>query len=109
MSPLLVLIGLIGAPSAVLPGPAGAIDVDPRPVAAGQFDPASRAPRGELQPFTGFRARRPDKRYSATLPIGKRSDERRVGKACVSPCRSRWSPYRSKKKVHRNRHNKITN
>src|SRR3546814_6484807 len=23
----------------------------------------------------------------------KRSEERRVGKACVSPCRSRWSPY----------------
>src|SRR3546814_8194043 len=23
----------------------------------------------------------------------KRSDERRVGKACVSTCRSRWSPY----------------
>src|SRR3546814_16609059 len=25
-------------------------------------------------------------------PIG-RSDERRVGKECVSTCRSRWSPY----------------
>src|SRR3546814_17384454 len=25
-----------------------------------------------------------------------RSDERRVGKECVSPCRSRWSPYPSK-------------
>src|SRR3546814_1647235 len=23
---------------------------------------------------------------------GKRSEERRVGKECVSPCRSRWSP-----------------
>src|SRR3546814_13496668 len=23
----------------------------------------------------------------------KRSEERRVGKACVSTCRSRWSPY----------------
>src|SRR3546814_15743351 len=22
-----------------------------------------------------------------------RSEQRRVGKACVSPCRSRWSPY----------------
>src|SRR3546814_15099111 len=27
-----------------------------------------------------------------------RSDERRVGKECVSTCRSRWSPYHSKKK-----------
>src|SRR3546814_12872296 len=25
--------------------------------------------------------------------IGKRSEERRVGKECVSTCRSRWSPY----------------
>src|SRR3546814_14949721 len=27
-----------------------------------------------------------------------RSEERRVGKECVSPCRSRWSPYHSQKK-----------
>src|SRR3546814_11633295 len=27
-----------------------------------------------------------------------RSEARRVGKECVSPCRSRWSPYHSKKK-----------
>src|SRR3546814_20136333 len=26
-------------------------------------------------------------------PIGVRSEERRVGKECVSTCRSRWSPY----------------
>src|SRR3546814_19697431 len=29
---------------------------------------------------------------------GKRSEERRVGKECVSTCRSRWSPYHLKKK-----------
>src|SRR3546814_11916190 len=33
-----------------------------------------------------------------------RSAERRVGKECVSTCRSRWSPYHKKKKQ-----NKITN
>src|SRR3546814_11568544 len=27
------------------------------------------------------------------LPLEKRSEERRVGKECVSTCRSRWSPY----------------
>src|SRR3546814_17263987 len=27
------------------------------------------------------------------LPIDDRSAERRVGKECVSTCRSRWSPY----------------
>src|SRR3546814_15397241 len=29
----------------------------------------------------------------ATKPVAKRSEERRVGKECVSTCRSRWSPY----------------
>src|SRR3546814_11358269 len=29
---------------------------------------------------------------------GLRSEERRAGKECVSTCRSRWSPYHSKKK-----------
>src|SRR3546814_2233357 len=27
------------------------------------------------------------------LPLFMRSEERRVGKECVSTCRSRWSPY----------------
>src|SRR3546814_12976048 len=37
-----------------------------------------------------------------------RSEERRVGKECVSTCRSRWSPYHSKKKKskHKMRKNK---
>src|SRR3546814_15142664 len=33
----------------------------------------------------------------ASHAFGQRSEERRVGKACVSTCRSRWSPYPSKK------------
>src|SRR3546814_12348742 len=28
-----------------------------------------------------------------------RSEDRRVGKKCVGPCRYRWSPYHKKKKV----------
>src|SRR3546814_14716355 len=32
------------------------------------------------------------------LPPAIRSEERRVGKECVSTCRSRWSPYHEKKK-----------
>src|SRR3546814_16392914 len=34
-------------------------------------------------------------RWPATLSGGEaqRSEERRVGKECVSTCRSRWSPY----------------
>src|SRR3546814_16336921 len=31
--------------------------------------------------------------------VGWRSEERRVGKECVSTCRSRWSPYYNKKKI----------
>src|SRR3546814_8344430 len=34
---------------------------------------------------------RPKAPYSAK--ISSRSEERRVGKECVSKCRSRWSPY----------------
>src|SRR3546814_17932748 len=34
----------------------------------------------------------------ALAEVASRSEERSVGKACVSPCRSRWSPYHSKKK-----------
>src|SRR3546814_17195550 len=32
-----------------------------------------------------------------------RSEERRVGKECVSTCRSRWSPYNKKKKKKKNK------
>src|SRR3546814_16388612 len=32
-----------------------------------------------------------------SAPDGVRSEERRVGKECVSTCRSRWSPYQYKK------------
>src|SRR3546814_11381440 len=35
---------------------------------------------------------------AAGLAGDGRSEERRVGKECVSPCRSRWSPSYSKKK-----------
>src|SRR3546814_13906447 len=31
--------------------------------------------------------------FSWQLQLGPRSEERRVGKECVSTCRSRWSPY----------------
>src|SRR3546814_3851394 len=38
-----------------------------------------------------------DRSMTALIPVymelDRRSEERRVGKECVSPCRSRWSPY----------------
>src|SRR3546814_12121937 len=36
------------------------------------------------------------------LATGGRSEERRVGKECVSTCSSRWSPYHEKKKKDQN-------
>src|SRR3546814_11597275 len=47
----------------------------------------------------------PNLRAVCTIGAGAdnvlRSEERRVGKECVSTCRSRWSPYHYKKKQHR--------
>src|SRR3546814_19610512 len=34
---------------------------------------------------------------SYIVNLNQRSEERRVGKECVSTCRSRWSPYHEKK------------
>src|SRR3546814_12376802 len=42
------------------------------------------------------------KRYAldaGVLTLARRSEERRVGKECVSTCRSRWSPYHYNKKL----------
>src|SRR3546814_10998113 len=38
-------------------------------------------------------------RVEADFAVQPRSEERRVGKECVSKCRSRWSPYTYKNKV----------
>src|SRR3546814_16477918 len=37
--------------------------------------------------------------YTVAPTYDFRSEERRVGKECVSTCRSRWSPYHSKQKT----------
>src|SRR3546814_7335766 len=36
---------------------------------------------------------RPGKKWKRSKATTQRSEERRVGKECVSTCRSRWSPY----------------
>src|SRR3546814_16709191 len=45
-------------------------------------------------------------RTAQRRPCGarRRSEERRVGKECVSTCRSRWSPYHKKKKKQKTTH-----
>ena len=39
------------------------------------------------------RARHHDDEKNVYVGVGERSEERRVGKECYQPCRSRWSPY----------------
>src|SRR3546814_19530001 len=45
---------------------------------------------------------RDDERRAARTAqrLGQRSEERRVGKECVSTCRTRWSPNHLKKKTY---------
>src|SRR3546814_18263068 len=58
--------------------------------------------RGDLF-AQGFRGPEPVRRglraLEMQLRVVFRSEERRVGKECVSTCRSRWSPYHYKKKL----------
>src|SRR3546814_13424829 len=42
--------------------------------------------------------------HSAVRISPGRSEERRVGKECVSTCRSRWSPYHEKQNKQNNSH-----
>src|SRR3546814_4388381 len=63
-------------------------DLPPRnPAQCGERDPPRRQYR--RAPAHGGAARLLDGRQAAQA----RSEERRVGKECVSTCRSRWSPY----------------
>src|SRR3546814_13356982 len=81
---------------------------EPRPFRT-QHD--GHRPEGALQVFTGRQggfanvARRWAE-HSGTRRQGKRqryrrSDERRVGKGCVSTCSSRWTPYLAKKNTNK--------
>src|SRR3546814_13979964 len=61
------------------------------------IEPGWRAPpefRGETLPQT-FQTHELQKHLAGIPPVqpSARSEERRVGKECVSTCRSRWSPY----------------
>src|SRR3546814_10807012 len=49
--------------------------------------------RGELENGLGYDFSGSYGRNAVAFFIGNRSEERRVGKECVSTCRSRWSPY----------------
>src|SRR3546814_20892361 len=61
------------------------------------------------QPGVARCGRRPRGQRVSVLRVAegrdRRSEERRVGKECVSTCRSRWSPYHLKNKHHNTRNN----
>src|SRR3546814_12910835 len=54
--------------------------------------------KGRSAPITdsSVRGRRRSDQERSHTDTTRRSEERRVGKECVSPCRSRWSPYHYK-------------
>src|SRR3546814_20635900 len=51
------------------------------------------APRPKDGPGVAAWRRRMKSAHGKTVYRRRRSEERRVGKECVSTCRSRWSPY----------------
>src|SRR3546814_4362537 len=62
------------------------------------FSATGAASRFYTQPLGPLAALRPvivagNSNYFVEYPEDIRSEERRVGKECVSTCRSRWSPY----------------
>src|SRR3546814_12150354 len=63
--------------------------------------PNRRSPRGATRRASPADNDDPIWRHRVKIGIARpeRSEERRVGKECVSTCRSRWSPYHSKKKI----------
>src|SRR3546814_14060609 len=71
-------------------GPRGELAGDPRRTGprAGTARGAAAVPDG----FARSEADRPGRPLEDPHPL-RRSEERRVGKECVSTCRSRWSPY----------------
>src|SRR3546814_11048785 len=56
--------------------------------------PLRRMPNVILTPHLGYTVKELFQVfYEDTVENVERSEERRVGKECVSKCRSRWSPY----------------
>src|SRR3546814_11622020 len=77
-------------------------------ISDGRRDPPPQA-RGGDHPRRGRGGARrwltASPRATSAPPSSPRSEERRVGKECVSTCRSRWSPYHYIKKIFINYYN----
>src|SRR3546814_17013773 len=64
-----------------------------RPVVHAPAGTVSGETRGGIRAFKGLPYARPPVGDARWKPPAPRSEECRVGKECVSTCRSRWSPY----------------
>src|SRR3546814_14575351 len=56
-------------------------------------DPSGQAGRGDIAAALALKGAGGHSADELAQAIAARSEERRVGKECVSTCRSRWSPY----------------
>src|SRR3546814_14185867 len=73
-----------------------------RQAGPGSLGPArSKAGKEEKRTRLDVRERRRQAAACSRPLCPWRSEERRVGKECVSTCRSRWSPYHYKQKTQR--------
>src|SRR3546814_13620458 len=79
----------------VVRGQYGAGAIGGKPVSAYRQSPQV-APASRTETYVALKLMIDNWRWAGVpfyLRTGKRSEERRVGKECVSTCRSRWSPY----------------
>src|SRR3546814_3324874 len=81
---------LAAKPSAFI---AAEIRVAQRAQEEGQWTAFRETAHPDAVMFVPERVKAPDWLKSQKDPAEARSEERRVGKECVSTCRSRWSPY----------------
>src|SRR3546814_14875763 len=70
---------------------AAALDVKLAAEAIDMTLPADAAPRGSVHPVSQVMDELAE--IFADMGFAVRSEERRVGKECVSTCRSGWAPY----------------
>src|SRR3546814_15999670 len=65
---------------------------------------SSSSPWVKSEPSVSSSSLTVNSRRSTSISDSSRSEERRVGKECVSPCKSRWWPYHEKKNKNHKKH-----
>src|SRR3546814_16369993 len=91
--------------NAICPGTVETPSLNERLAAQGDYE-ATRAAFVARQPIG--RIGTPEEIAALVVYLAGRSEARRVGKECVSTCRSRWSPYPQKQKKYVTKHKQAT-